>query len=76
LEYHTCGNQSAHNITELCSVNMDAWKYRISVACDTLECGPLYLSFPTNMADACTNIQQVTQEEEEKKEGETLHIDK
>jgi len=27
------------------------------------------------MADACTNIQQVTQEEEEKEEGETLHID-
>ena len=29
-----CGNQSAHDITKFCSVNMDAWHYRISVACD------------------------------------------
>ena len=33
-----CGNQSARGITEFCSVNMDAWYYRIRVACDTMEC--------------------------------------
>jgi hypothetical protein len=30
-------NQSAHDITEFCSVNMDVWYYRISVACDIME---------------------------------------
>ena len=35
--YHTCGDQSACDITEFCSVNMDAWYYRFSVACDTME---------------------------------------
>jgi hypothetical protein len=34
---NTCGNQSAHDITEFCSVNMDVWYYRISVACDVME---------------------------------------
>ena len=31
------GNQSAHDITEFCSINMDAWYYRISVPCDVME---------------------------------------
>ena len=31
------GNQIAHDITEFYSVNMDAWYYRISVACDIME---------------------------------------
>jgi hypothetical protein len=30
-------HQSARDITEFCSVNMDAWYYRISVACDTIK---------------------------------------
>ena len=43
---------------------------RISVACDTMEfefillspplCGPLHLTFPGDVAYACTYIQQVT----------------
>ena len=33
----TRSNQSARDIMEFCSVNMDAWYYRISVACDTVE---------------------------------------
>ena len=24
LQYHTCGNQNVHDITEFCSINMDA----------------------------------------------------
>ena len=31
------GNQSACDITEFCSVNIDAWYYRMSVACDIME---------------------------------------
>ena len=34
---HLCGNQSARDVTEFCSVNMDAYCYRISVACDIME---------------------------------------
>ena len=37
MQYHTCGNQSAHDIMEFCSVNMDARYHRISVACDTMK---------------------------------------
>ena len=37
-------------------------------------CGPLHLAFPDDVADACTNIQQVAEEEEEE-EGDTPHID-
>ena len=36
-------------------------------------CGPLHLAFPGDVAYACTNIQQVAEEEEE--EGDTPHID-
>ena len=36
-------------------------------------CGSLHLAFPTNVAYACTNIQQVASAEEE--EGDTPHID-
>jgi hypothetical protein len=36
LEYHTYGNQSAHDIMEFCSVNMDASYYRNNVACDIM----------------------------------------
>jgi hypothetical protein len=32
-----CGNQSAREITEFCSVNVDPRYYRISVACDIME---------------------------------------
>ena len=35
-------------------------------------CGPLHLAFPGNMTDACTNIQQVAEEEEEE---EAPHVD-
>ena len=31
------GNQSARDIIDLCSVNMNAWYYRISGGCDTTE---------------------------------------
>jgi hypothetical protein len=31
------------------------------------------LAFPDNVAEACTNIQQVVEEEEE--EGDTPHVD-
>jgi hypothetical protein len=34
---HIYGNQSAHDVTECCGVNMDAWYYGVSVACDILE---------------------------------------
>ena len=30
-----------------------------------VRCGPLHLAFPGNVADACTNIQQVAEEDEE-----------
>jgi hypothetical protein len=36
-------------------------------------CGPLHLTFPDDVAYACTDIQQVAKEEEE--EGGTPHID-
>jgi hypothetical protein len=58
------------------------------LACDTMEehrvqhsngvvwCGPLHLAFPGDVADACTNIQQVASKEEEEEEEEgTPHID-
>ena len=32
-----CGNQSACDINEVCSVNMDARYYRTSVSCDIME---------------------------------------
>ena len=35
-------------------------------------CGPLHLAFPIDVTYACTNIQQVTEEEE--KEEEAPHI--
>ena len=46
---------------------MDAWYYRISVACDTMNSfsshlrwfDPLHLAFPNDMTYACTNIEQV-----------------
>jgi hypothetical protein len=57
---------------------MDAWYYRISVACDIwnntkcnilmLSCGPLHLAFPEDVAYAFTNIQQVTYKEEEQEQ--------
>ena len=34
------------------------------------ECGPLHFAFPGDVVDACTNIQQVTAEEEEEGEEE------
>jgi hypothetical protein len=37
-------------------------------------CGPLHLAFSGDVAYACTNIQQVAQEETEY-EGDTPHID-
>ena len=59
---------------------MDAWYYGISVACDTMEFEIIFLSpplvwstllaFPGDVTYACTNIQQVTEEE-----GDTPHID-
>jgi hypothetical protein len=38
---------------------------------------PLHLAFPGEVADTCTNIQQVAEEEEEEEEEEedTLHVD-
>jgi hypothetical protein len=34
------------------------------------------LAFPYNVADTCTNIQQVAEkEEEEEEEGDTPHVD-
>ena len=33
----SCGNQSARDITEFCSVNMDVWYSIISVVCDIVE---------------------------------------
>jgi len=35
------------------------------------------LDFPSDVADACTNVQQVTEEEEEEEEEEedTTHVD-
>jgi hypothetical protein len=40
-------------------------------------CGPLPLAFLGDVADACTNIQQVAKEEEEEEEEEedTPHVD-
>ena len=35
--YYTCGNQSACDIMKFCSVNIDAWYYRTSATCDTME---------------------------------------
>ena len=35
------------------------------------SCGPLHLAFMGDVADICTNIQQVAQEEE----GDTPHVD-
>jgi len=73
---------------EFVSVNMDTWYYRISVACGMTErrcednlnsisrhlrlCGPLHLVCPGDVANVCTNIQQVAQEEEEE-EDDTSH---
>jgi hypothetical protein len=37
IHNNTCGNQSARDIKELCSVNMDAWRKKINVACDIME---------------------------------------
>ena len=37
-------------------------------------CGPLHLAFPGDVADTCTNIQQVVSKEEEEEEG-IPHID-
>ena len=37
-------------------------------------CGPLHLAFPGDVADTCTNIQQVAYEEEEE-EGDTPLVD-
>ena len=68
---HIYGNQSARDITEICSVNVDAWYYGVSVACDAMEFGSVLLSTPLVwfhstrpswamwLADACTDIQQV-----------------
>ena len=36
-------------------------------------CGLLHLAFPDDVADTCTNIQQVVEEEEE--EEDTSHVD-
>jgi hypothetical protein len=33
------------------------------------------LVFPDDVADVCTNIQQVTSEEKEKEEDDTPHVD-
>ena len=88
LECHespSCGNQSARDVTKFCSVHMDTWYYRISVACVTLWnlnsfsshlrlCGPLQSAFQGKVVYACTNIRQVAEEEEEE-EGDTPHID-
>ena len=68
---------------------MDAWYCRISVACDIMESHKgvvrtIWKRSPVtyasvvhstwgNVADACTNIQQVTEEEEE--EEDTPHVD-
>jgi hypothetical protein len=38
-------------------------------------CGPLHLAFPGNVADTCTNIQQLALEEEEEEEEDTPHVD-
>ena len=38
------GNESARDVTQFCSVNMDEWYYRISVACDTMELEFILLS--------------------------------
>ena len=38
-------------------------------------CGPLHLTFSNDVADACTNIQQVAKEEEEEEEDDTPHVD-
>jgi hypothetical protein len=35
------------------------------------KCGPLHSAFPRDVVDACTNIQQVTEEDEE----DTPHVD-
>jgi hypothetical protein len=35
-------------------------------------CGPLHLDFPGDVANACTNIQEVAEEEEEE---DNSHID-
>jgi hypothetical protein len=40
---------------------------------DVVWCGPLYLAFLGDVAYACTNIQQVVEEEGE--EDDTPHID-
>ena len=38
-------------------------------------CSPLHLAFPGDVTYACTNIQQVTEEEEEVEEEDSPHID-
>ena len=42
--------------------------------CQLCQCGPLHLAFPGDVADACTNIEQVVVEEEEEEEGGNLHV--
>ena len=44
--YHTCGNQSARDITEFSRVNMDEWYYGIHVVCDTMEFEFILMSPP------------------------------
>ena len=65
---------SAHDITDFCSVNMDASNCRFSVARDTMEfefklLSPLLvwstpLGLPGNVVCACTNIQEEGEEQE------------
>ena len=43
-------NQNAHDITEFCSLNMDAWYYRISVACNIRVLGVFW------RGESCANI--------------------
>jgi hypothetical protein len=43
-------------------------------------CGPLHLAFPSNVTNACTNIQQVAseeqeQEQEQEEQEDTPHVD-
>ena len=67
---------------EFCSVNMDVWYCRISVACDTMKfgmfsshlrcCGPLRLAFPGEWRTHAPTFS--TLQEKKKNKKVTLHI--
>ena len=55
-----------------CEDDLNSFSYHLRY------CGPLHLTLPGDMADACTNIQQVAEEggeEQQQQGGDTPHVD-